>query len=233
MMGRVSTDIEKMRRISSGLRRFGALVGDLSSEISSYLADRESEVNLALTRMRADSNIQPSHRAICDDAYHAFSENADEVRSLLFNLAGSGDISSGNSYIERSISIMEEYCGINLDPVHSEYRGGSYGDIFTPGEGDKYEVHHMPADSINGLSRDEGPAIKMDKEDHRRTASCGNSKEAKEYRSMQQELIEQGRFMEAVQMDIDDIRENFGDKYDVAIQEMLDYIEGSNICEQN
>lgn len=229
----VSADIEKMRRISSGLRRFGASVGDLSSEVLSYLADKESEVNLALTRMRANTNIPVSHRVICDNAYRAFSENADEVRSLLFNLVGSGDISGGNSYIERSISIMEEYCGINLDAVHSEYGGGSYGNVFTPGEGDKYEVHHMPADSINGLSRDEGPAIKMDKEDHRRTASCGNSKEAKEYRAIQHELIGVGRFMDAVQMDIDDIHEKFGDKYDVAIQEMLDYIEGRNMCEQN
>lgn len=106
-----------------------------------------------------------------------------------------------------------------------EKKGGSYGDVFKEGEGDKYEVHHMPADSINGLERNDGPAIKMEKEDHRETASCGNSSEAREYRTMQKKLVEEGKFREALQMDIDDIREKFGDKYDDAIAEMLEYVD--------
>jgi hypothetical protein len=52
--------------------------------------------------------------------------------------------------------------------------GGSYGEIFREGEGDKYEIHHMPADSASYLERNDGPAIKMEKEDHRQTASCGS-----------------------------------------------------------
>lgn len=44
--------------------------------------------------------------------------------------------------------------------------------MFKEGEGDKYEVHHMPADSTSNLERGDGPAIKMEKEDHRQTASC-------------------------------------------------------------
>ena len=90
---------------------------------------------------------------------------------------------------------------------------------------DKYEVHHMPADNVNGLERKDGPAIRMDKEDHRETASCGNSREAREYRAHQKELIEQGKFREALEMDIDDIRGKFGDKYDDAILEMLQYVD--------
>ena len=50
-------------------------------------------------------------------------------------------------------------------------------------------------------------------------------REAREYREQQKKLIEQGKFREALQMDIDDIHEKFGDKYDDAINEMLDYIE--------
>lgn len=106
-----------------------------------------------------------------------------------------------------------------------EKKGGSYREVYKDGEGEKYEVHHMPADSTTELSRDDGPAIKMEKEDHRQTASCGNSKEAREYRAIQKELIEQGKFREALQMDIDDIREKFGDKYDDAITEMLEYVD--------
>ena len=78
----------------------------------------------------------------------------------------------------------------------------------------------MPADSVNGLERNDGPAIVMEKADHRQTASCGNSLEAREYRAKQKELIDQGKFKEAMQMDIDDIHEKFGDKYDDAIAQM-------------
>ena len=103
--------------------------------------------------------------------------------------------------------------------------GGSYRDVKKNSDGENKEVHHVPADSASYLERDDGPAIKMDKCDHRQTASCGNSKEAREYRNKQKELIDQGRFRDALQMDIDDIHEKFGDKYDKAIGEMLEYVD--------
>lgn len=103
--------------------------------------------------------------------------------------------------------------------------GGSYKDVKKDSDGETSEVHHMPADSASNLDRNDGPAIKMDKEDHKETASCGNSKEAQEYRAKQRELIEQGKFREALQMDIDDIREKFADKYDDAIAELLEYVD--------
>jgi hypothetical protein len=106
-----------------------------------------------------------------------------------------------------------------------EKKGGSYGEVFKEGEGDKYEVHHMPAKSASNLECNDGPAIKMEKADHRMTASCGSSKEAREYCDVQKQHIEKGKFMEALQMDIDDIREKFGDKYDDAISEMLVYVD--------
>ena len=83
----------------------------------------------------------------------------------------------------------------------------------------------MPSDSASHLERNEGPAIRMEKADHRETASCGSSREAREYRSIQKELIEQGNFKEAMQMDIDDIQEKFGDKYDVGIKQMCEYVD--------
>jgi filamentous hemagglutinin len=61
----------------------------------------------------------------------------------------------------------------------------------------------------------------MDVEDHRQTASWGRSANAIIYRAIQKRLIKQGRFMDAVQMDIEDIRSKFGGKYDDAIEEML------------
>ena len=106
----------------------------------------------------------------------------------------------------------------------TEKKGGSYGEILKERRGESIEIHHMPADSISNLERYKGPAIEMEKADHRQTASWGNSREAREYRMRQRELIDQGKFREALQMDIDDIREKFGDKYDDAISEMLEYV---------
>ena len=100
-----------------------------------------------------------------------------------------------------------------------EKKGGAYKDL--PSNGG--ENHHMPADSVSPFNRGDGPAINMEKADHRQTESCGNSKEAQEYRSKQKQLIEQDKFNQAQQMDIDDIRLKFPHKYEGAINEMLQY----------
>lgn len=107
--------------------------------------------------------------------------------------------------------------------------GGRYKDMKDEGWGHNTEppteVHHMPANSASELPTDDGPCIVMDYEDHRETASCGNSRETQEYRAKQKELIEQGKFREAFQMDVDDIHEKFGDKYDEAISKAEEYID--------
>ncbi len=108
-----------------------------------------------------------------------------------------------------------------------EHKGGRYKDLRDEGHGWSHEppeeVHHMPADEASPLERNDGPAIAMEYEDHRETASCGNSREAREYRAKQAELIQDGKFEEAMQMDIDDIHEKFGDKYDEGIDQMKQY----------
>ena len=53
----------------------------------------------------------------------------------------------------------------------------------------------------------------------------GRSKSAQAYRAKQKDLIDKGLFREAQQMDIDDVRTKFGNKYDEAIQQMLEYTE--------
>lgn len=103
--------------------------------------------------------------------------------------------------------------------------GGAYRDVKKHSNGETQEVNHIPPDSVSTLERNDGPAIKMEKEDHRQTASWGNSREAREYRAMQKELIDSGKFREAIQMDIDDIRGKFGNKYDGAISEMMKYVD--------
>ena len=100
--------------------------------------------------------------------------------------------------------------------------GGAYGRVQgVPGN----EAHHIPPKSVSMLTPYSGPAISMLKEDHEDTLSYGSSDEAKAYREKQRILIDQGKFREAQQMDIDDIREKFPGKYERQIQEMLDYTE--------
>ena len=130
-----------------------------------------------------------------------------------------GESSNNETKAENKDTTQEQ------NDVKEQKKGGKYSDVKKNTDGEKQEVHHMPADSASNLERNDGPAIAMDKEDHRQTASCGNSKEAREYRAKQKELIDQGKFKEALQMDIDDIHEKFGDKYDDAIKEMMDYVD--------
>ncbi|MFZ0552326.1 MAG: hypothetical protein WAU49_20375 [Steroidobacteraceae bacterium] len=63
----------------------------------------------------------------------------------------------------------------------------------------------------------------MSKGDHQATASWGNSKEAQAYRAQQAALIQKGEFKAAQQMDIDDLRANFGSQYDEGIQQLEKY----------
>lgn len=64
----------------------------------------------------------------------------------------------------------------------------------------------------------------MDPADHNEMSITGSSRRAKAWCKKQQDLIDQGKLREEVQMDIDDARELFGAKYDEAFEEMLDYI---------
>jgi hypothetical protein len=93
------------------------------------------------------------------------------------------------------------------------------------------QVNHMPAWNAwtqagdkNPFTFGTAPAIWMETADHRAMTSTGSSDEAKQWRADQAALIKQGKIMEAIQMDIDEIHELYGSKYDQGIQEMLDYL---------
>ncbi len=112
---------------------------------------------------------------------------------------------------------------------HTNIKGGKFSDMTTAGDGSK-QRHEMPSFSaynngkgIENTTRDALPAIKMDTEDHYLTASFGSSKAAKEYRQIQAALIAKGDMTSAIKMDIDDIHTLFGDKYDEAIKQALQY----------
>lgn len=86
-----------------------------------------------------------------------------------------------------------------------------------------YEAHHMPSNKASPLSKGAGPAIAMKVEHHRRTASWGAWPEAKAFQAKQNALIKAGKFGEAQDMDIADIRAKFGDEYEGAIEKVLEH----------
>ncbi len=102
-------------------------------------------------------------------------------------------------------------------------QGGSYKELRRAHKGTGKQAHHMPAKSASSLPEQDGPAIIMEADDHALTASFDQRAGSKEYRAMQQGLAGKGRFREAMEMDIADIQAKFGDKYDGAIGQAIDY----------
>jgi hypothetical protein len=107
----------------------------------------------------------------------------------------------------------------------TKYKGGAHAIMKGP-VGDGLDSHHMPsADASAPFPRDMGPAIKMDPEDYRETASYGSSPAAVRYRATQRKLIQNGNFTAAFAMDVADIRSQFGSKYDGAIAQATAYMQ--------
>lgn len=93
----------------------------------------------------------------------------------------------------------------------------------------RYEVNHVPAKATylnlglpTDLKESTGPSIRMEYDDHRDFISTGSGKASDLWRAKQRALILQGKFDEAMKMDIDEIRRKHGTKYDAAIKEMAD-----------
>lgn len=151
----------------------------------------------------------------------AKAEKTAEVAGKVSEIKVSGiSLEQAKGFVDSKVKAFDEITG-KLGGRFADLKN----DVDPETKTNKTEKHHMPPDSVTKLDRDDGPAIKMDKEDHRQTASCGNSKEAREYNAKQKELIDQGKFREALQNDIDDIRSKFGDKYDEAISQMMEYVD--------
>lgn len=98
------------------------------------------------------------------------------------------------------------------------YQGGRYGQLSAGGG---LERHHLIANKVSSYSEAKGPAIQMEILDHRATASWGRGAAAVRYRAAQKALVDKGDTAGAIWMDIQDIRLNFGSKYDEAIMQAL------------
>ncbi|RSJ72456.1 hypothetical protein [Streptococcus cristatus] len=103
--------------------------------------------------------------------------------------------------------------------------GGTYRELFSKFKGNlkdnKLQIHHVPANASSSetvMSRLDGPSILMTEKDHALTASYGNSLSAQSYRAKQAKYIEEGNWKKAFEMDVNDIRSKFGEKYDEALK---------------
>jgi RHS repeat-associated protein len=123
--------------------------------------------------------------------------------------------------------------------------GGWYGSLqpanWTDGsDTTRYEINHMPAQAsykslgLGGgdLNPRYGPSIRMEYDDHRNFISTGSGPGPDAWRAQQSSLIRQGKFDEAIKMDIDEIRRVHGPKYDSAIKEMVDSIPNNEKLQQ-
>jgi RHS repeat-associated protein len=101
--------------------------------------------------------------------------------------------------------------------------GGWYGRLSPARKGN--EINHIPAKAAYAhlsLTDHMGPAIRMERRDHRLVSSTDSrGYSATPWRNAQRDLIDQGKFDEAMKMDIDDIRARFGTKYDQHIADMV------------
>jgi hypothetical protein len=86
------------------------------------------------------------------------------------------------------------------------------------------EINHVPSHKATDIPFAKGPAIQMDRADHRLLASTGGGPGSAQaaYRDAQKALWDSGDTAGAVMMDIVDIRSKFGTKYDDAILQMLE-----------
>lgn len=119
---------------------------------------------------------------------------------------------------------------LDSNETNVEQVGGKYFEVRKASD-ETHQAHEIPALSATSeVERKDGPAISMTTEDHRQTASWGNSLDAQHYRDVQKDLISQGKVKEAFEMDVADIHDKFGDKYDGAIEQARAYGDKVDWC---
>lgn len=107
------------------------------------------------------------------------------------------------------------------------YRGGAHSKTSKPANDGK-DSHHMPADDVSPLARNDGPAIQMEPSDHKLTKSNGSQPGSAKYRQALEALLQVGKWREAMLKEIKDIRRiqdmiKEPGKYNEAMLEMLEY----------
>ena len=111
------------------------------------------------------------------------------------------------------------YVSANEVLVHNGCKGGKFSDV-DAGKGADEVAHHIPQNAYNAkndVSRGKGPALLMSKIDHALTRTFAG-------RGKKTMRTDDGlTVMQRLELDIQDIRELFGSKYNEGIAELLAY----------
>ncbi|WP_428897781.1 hemagluttinin repeat-containing protein [Parelusimicrobium proximum] len=123
-----------------------------------------------------------------------------------------------------SIGYIEE-TGIYRALTPNEMNGIMQGGPAKILKGNANEVHHLIADAVSDLKTGAAPGISMPKADHLQTPSHGSNPFSNFYRGNQRNLINQGNYQGALNMDTSSIGTTFPDgRYNRGIQQSQSYL---------
>ncbi len=91
---------------------------------------------------------------------------------------------------------------------------------------ERLSSHHIPSKVTyenSNISSDDGPAIRMDYDHEKYFVSHGKSRKTLRFLEQQKLLVQDGKIMQAIQVDEEDIRFKTSSTYASALKEMKDY----------
>ena len=108
-----------------------------------------------------------------------------------------------------------------------QFAGGAFKKLFK--KKGKVERHHMPSrksleeSGVDINPNTDAPALEMDIRDHKKTASWGRKKSGAKFRKKEIDLLKKGDIEGAQQLGIDDIKSQFGNKYNQGLNQLKKY----------
>lgn len=131
---------------------------------------------------------------------------------------------------------LKDYINPNLQVKRTNQVGGSYNSIVGAMGGERHHLiaqENISATTINKYDSNKkvigtvtagtAPCILLTSADHQKTASYGNSASAIAYRASQLALVRQGKYLQAMENDMLDLRRSVGRKYDNAYIQAMQY----------
>lgn len=223
----ITTEIKaKVAEVEARLKPLRAKRGDLSAanQKARLADDKVKQLDAEIKRTTDPAKVKDlenqrtaalKERKLAGDELKALREKDD--------ITNDSEVDYEIGALEKELAELND--ALNPKPVGAldpkKPVGGAYKDLEAQGG----ERHHVPADSANEhLTSGEGPVVRLEIADHKATSSSGSGKRAVEIRAKQTKLINEGKFMEALEMDVNELRTKFGAKYEVGIQQMLDYV---------
>ena len=168
-----------------------------------------------------------------DDIY----ENSKLTKSQLEDLYQDAINENNTENAEKYNALIEIFSirdDLDLSSGDAEYvqAGGLYKDLIGKYEG--YEIHHIPAKSVQEENFRYLPSIALTKEDHSHTDSyrfksnktydsfLPDVNDGCTYKEDAKALIDNGEYLTLVRNELYNLKDNFGHRYDDGIKEYLD-----------